>query len=358
MSIADARARGASRSAKRPERPTLSPEKGNELLGLALVGGALLLVFSFATYHPSDPSLFHELPQAAPSRNWIGPAGAQAAAVGFGFFGLSCFLLPLFLLVAGWRRLRRRGAARVVGRGFGSLLLLAALPGLCQLLAGGVGWRGATLAAGGAFGTLLVGLLDERLSFTGSLLVLASAVLIGAALVVQSTLGQALATWRQQLRQLWQDATLALARRRERREKERARRRVITKHLQRVVEEKQEKQRREELEPGGVAVAASLRRGAAESRRAERADLAEQAASGGQGSPHDPRGRRDLPEPADSLAAMGDPGAAAIAAMTGGKLDLPLRVWNRQGPVEYGLRRVSGTEREARTAPMVRRSPA
>ncbi|HYL06599.1 MAG TPA: DNA translocase FtsK 4TM domain-containing protein [Thermoanaerobaculia bacterium] len=326
MSIADARASRASRTSKRPERPTLSPEKGNELLGLALVGGSLLLVFSFATYHPSDPSLFHELPQAAPSRNWIGPAGAQLAALGFGFFGLSCFLLPLFLLVAGWRRLRRRGAARVVGRGFGSLLLLAALPGLCQLLAGGIGWRGETVPAGGAFGTVIAGLLDERMRFTGSLLVLASAVLIGAALVVQSTLGQALAAWRQNVRQLWQDATLARARRRERREKERARRRVITKHLQRVVEEKQ---------------AADARRGP---RPGEPDDPMEPRRPK---QPEAQRAPRDLAPPAPPPT-EGDPGAAAIAAMTGGRLDLPLRIFNRQGPVDYGLRRVSGEAREAR----------
>jgi DNA segregation ATPase FtsK/SpoIIIE, S-DNA-T family len=348
MSIADARASRPSRAGKLPERPTLSPEKGNELLGLALLGASLLLAFSFATYHPSDPSLFHDLARAAPSRNWIGPVGAQAAALGFGFFGLSCFLLPLFLLVAGWRRLRRRGAARVVGRGFGSLLLLAALPGFCQLLAGGVGWRGETLPAGGAFGTVLTGLLDERLSFTGSLLVLSSAVAIGAALVVQSTLGQALAAWRQQLRQLWQNATLARARRRERREKERARRRVITKHLQRVVEEKQEQQRREEQG------AADLR-GTAEARRSRYPrDLRDREDPRQPDRPDRPR-RQGVPEnlatpgtPDTPEVAGGDPGAAAIAAMTGGRLDLPLRVFNRQGPIEYGLRRVTGADREAR----------
>jgi S-DNA-T family DNA segregation ATPase FtsK/SpoIIIE len=331
MSIADARTSRASRTGKRPEPPKLSPEKGNELLGLALLGSSLLLAFSFATYHPGDASLFHELPQAAPSRNWIGPAGAQVAAVAFGFFGFSCFLLPLFLLVAGWRRLRRRGAARVVGRGFGSVLLLAALPGLCQLAAGGISWRGETVAAGGAFGSVVVGLLDERLSFTGSLLVLASAVSIGAALVVQSTLGQALATWRQHLRQLWQDLTLARARRRERRAKERARRRVITKHLQRVVEEKQEKQRREEDLAAGTSAAAGASASAARAiRDARDAET----------------GRR--PGPLVLPAAGADPGVAAIAAMTGGRLDLPLRISARRGPVEYALRRVSGADRDAR----------
>jgi len=352
MSIADARASRASRASKRPERPSLSPEKGNELLGLALLGASLLLAFSFATYHPSDPSLFHELAHAAPSRNWIGPAGAQVAALGFGFFGLSCFLLPLFLLVAGWRRLRRRAAVRVVGRGFGSLLLLAALPGLCQVLLGGIAWRGEALPAGGAFGTVLIALLDERLSFTGSLLVLGSAVAIGAALVVQSTLGQALAAWRQQLRQLWQNAVLARARRRERREKERARRRVITKHLQRVVEEKQEQQRREEQGSSGNQAAAEARRSRfardvqdrEDPRQPGRPGAPDRSGGSGQWDRADGRDRTDGGE-----AMADDPGAAAITAMTGGRLDLPLRVFNRQGPIEYALRRVSGGEREARS---------
>ena len=52
------------------------------------------------------------------------------------FFGLTAFLVPVFLFVAGWRRLRRHGAARVVGRGFGVALLLAATPALLQLTLG------------------------------------------------------------------------------------------------------------------------------------------------------------------------------------------------------------------------------
>jgi DNA segregation ATPase FtsK/SpoIIIE-like protein len=316
------------RTTKRPERPTLSPEKGNELFGLALVGVSLLLVFSFATYHPGDPSLFHELPGAARSHNWIGPAGAQVAAVGFGFFGVSCFLLPAFFLVAGWRRLRKRATARVVGRGFGSALLLAALPGLCQMLAGNVVWRGEAQAAGGACGVLLAGLLDERLHFTGGVLVLALAGSLGLALVVQSTLGQTLAAWRLRVRQVWQGFTLARERRRERREKERARHRVITKHLQRVVLEKQEKLRRE----AGAEAAA---------------EPAPPPAGG--------RRRREAPAPdpvtgLPPLRQSDDPGALAVAAMTGGRIDLPLRVNARRGPLEYGMRRVSGGERPSTAA--------
>src|SRR5580693_2665583 len=231
------------RAAKRPPRPTLSPEKGRELTALLMLALGALLAFSLATYDPRDASLMHRLASTGGgARNWVGVVGSEVGAVGFGFFGLTAFLVPLFLLVAGWRRLRRRDAVRVVGRGFGAALLLAALPPLAQLTAANVPWRGALVPAGGAFGAVLAGLLRERLDFTGSLVVLAAAA-AGGTLVVQSTLGELLSSWRAGLRAFWQARALARERRRERREKERARRRVITKHLQRVVEEKQAEQR-------------------------------------------------------------------------------------------------------------------
>ncbi len=236
MSVAVVRKKSTS-----PERPTLSPEKGNELLGLLLLAAALFLSLSLGSHHPQDPSLLHSVPAPAHAHNWAGSVGAQVSAVAFGFFGLTCFLIPLFLLLSGWRRLRRHGAARVVGRGFGAALLLASTPALLQIGLGRLLWTDGSVAAGGAFGVLLADFLQSRLNFAGTLVVLGSVVAVGIALAVQSTLGSVLAAWRDRLRQFWQSWTLARERRRERREKERNRRRVITKHLQRVAEEKQKK---------------------------------------------------------------------------------------------------------------------
>ncbi|HYH44123.1 MAG TPA: DNA translocase FtsK [Thermoanaerobaculia bacterium] len=231
------------KATKGRERPTISPEKGNELVGLLLLALGVFLAFSLATYHPGDPSVFHRVAEEnANARNWVGPFGAHAAAVAFSFLGLTCLLIPLFLIVAGWRRLRRQGAVRVVGRGFGALLLLASTPALLQLTVGRIHWQDGSIASGGAFGKLLVDFLESYFSFVGSLVLLIAVSACGLALVVQSTLGNVLAAWRDRLRQLWQSYTLARERRKERREKERARRRVITKHLQRVVEEKQRKE--------------------------------------------------------------------------------------------------------------------
>ena len=294
------------RTKSKPDRPTLSPEKGRELAGLILLSVAILLGLALATYHPADPSVFHDPAGNPRPQNLVGPVGAELAALGFEFLGVSCLLVPFFLLVTGWRRLRRRGGPRVVGRGFGALLLLAALPGLLQLTAGRIPWREGSVLAGGAFGKILSEVLETRLDFGGTSVVLVAAVVIGSALVVQSTLGDLLAAWKARITAWLEESRLARERRRERREKERARRRVITKHLQRVVEEKKEKQQRE-------AQVVTLK--------------------GEPVAPSVGRGRSEAP-----------PEEAAAPDPFGDRLDLPLRVTERRGEVEATVRRVRGSQ--------------
>jgi S-DNA-T family DNA segregation ATPase FtsK/SpoIIIE len=234
---------------KRPERPSLSPEKGRELLAFLLLAAGALLAFSFVTYDPQDGSLLHRLGGAGGSvRNWVGAVGSEVGALGVSFFGVTALLLPAILIVTGWRKLRKRDAPRVVGRGFGALLLVVALPPLAAISLGALHWRGSVLPAGGALGQVLVDLMRERLNVAGTLVILLAMTAVGGTLVVQSTLGEILGRVRTRVAKAWQEQALSRARRRERREKERARRRVITKHLQRVVEEKKQQERRRTAE--------------------------------------------------------------------------------------------------------------
>jgi DNA segregation ATPase FtsK/SpoIIIE, S-DNA-T family len=299
------------RTKTKPERPSLSPEKGSELVGLVLLSLALLLALALATYHPGDPSVFHSPAGKPRPQNLAGPFGAEIAAFGFEFLGVSCLLVPFFLTVMGWRRLRRRNASRVVGRGFGALLLLAALPGLLHLSAGRISWREGSVLSGGAFGKILSEVLETRLSFGGTSVVLVALVVIGSALVIQSTLGDLMTAWKARIAAWLEESRLARERRRERREKEKARRRVITKHLQRVVEEKKEKQQREAqvVTLKGEPVAAG-----AGSRAARAAEATLQTPETEPESPY------------------------------GDRLDLPLRVTERRGEGEFAVRRVRGTQ--------------
>jgi len=301
---------------KRPEKPTLTPEKTSELAGFFLLALALLVGCAMATYHPMDPSVFHKTAAAVRPKNLIGPLGAEVAAFGFQFLGISCLLVPLFLLVAAGRRLRRRSAQRVVGRGFGMALILGSLPGLFQLTTGRFPWHEGSIDGGGAFGKILAETLEPRLHFTGTLLLLSAAVAIGGTLAVQSTLGDLLAAWKFRFARLWQDLSLARDRRRERRSKERARRRVITKHLQRVVEEKQEKQKaaaaRAGEKPGAVAVKPPL------------------VSKGGPKTP--------VPPPAaGNLGNAANPDFAGEPGRLSDRLDLPMKRRGGEGWAETGF---------------------
>jgi DNA segregation ATPase FtsK/SpoIIIE, S-DNA-T family len=200
---------------------------------------ALLFGASFLSYHPEDPSFLLESTRELGPRNWIGPVGAELAALAFGFLGVSALLAPWLLAVAAWRRLRKMTAERVVGRGLGGVLVLATLPGLLQLALGRISWRGVEIPSGGGLGTFLAGGLEGALGLAGALFVLLGAVVIGFTLLVQSTLGELLAAWRLRLQQLFERIALSWSRRRERQHKDKARRRVLTKHLERAREERE-----------------------------------------------------------------------------------------------------------------------
>ncbi len=72
----------------------------NDIIGIVLVGFAVLLLVALLSYHPRDVSA-NGVPVNAPLRNWIGPIGAWMA---FGFLkwvGAAVYLLPLLLLLVG-----------------------------------------------------------------------------------------------------------------------------------------------------------------------------------------------------------------------------------------------------------------
>ncbi|MCH9647419.1 MAG: DNA translocase FtsK 4TM domain-containing protein [Deltaproteobacteria bacterium] len=223
-------------------RLRLSESKGKELLGVLLVTIGLLLGLSLVTYHPSDPSVLHHTDGTSGEvRNWIGPLGAQISGLLYGVFGLSALSLPLLFLLSGGRRFRTVSTEAVVGRGIGALILVAALPGLMQLLLGQISWRGGVLQAGGGFGVLLHGALSSQLNAVGSLVVLVAAVITGILLMVQSSLGEVLDSLRQWFGAVWQRVILARARWQERRDKD-ARGKQRARNLKRVMEKHQRNQ--------------------------------------------------------------------------------------------------------------------
>ncbi|MEM6456498.1 MAG: DNA translocase FtsK 4TM domain-containing protein, partial [Acidobacteriota bacterium] len=169
----------------------MRPEKGHEILVVALFFLAVLLTASLLTYHPLDPSLLHDAPDGAPEpRNLIGHAGAQLAAVAFALLGIVALLLPLPLAFALWQRVRHRTGLFDRLRLFGMAAIALSLPALVQLSISDFGWRGETLQPGGVLGVLIADGLSALLNEIGARVVLLMCLFVGGSLAVRATFSE------------------------------------------------------------------------------------------------------------------------------------------------------------------------
>ncbi|MDH3284622.1 MAG: DNA translocase FtsK 4TM domain-containing protein [Acidobacteriota bacterium] len=170
-------------------RDLITSARGREATGILLTGMAVLLAVSLASYSPLDPSFFTSSGERP--ANWVGPAGAQIAALCYESFGLAAWFFPMTLLAAALRRLaagddpvRRSAALGLAVVGVSTALLLA-------LIVGRIGYLGAPLLAGGLFGKLLADGLVALFSDVGSVLIAGTLMLVGLALAARSSLAEA-----------------------------------------------------------------------------------------------------------------------------------------------------------------------
>jgi DNA segregation ATPase FtsK/SpoIIIE-like protein len=130
-----------------------------ELMGILCLVAFLAVVLSLATFDPADPS-WNTASPADPPHNAIGRVGASVADLGYQSFGLSIWLLPAVLLVAGWRSLKLRPVGPPVSRGIGYGLAAVSLSGFFALAGQHVNWHG-SFEIGGMAGLLIATTLSE-----------------------------------------------------------------------------------------------------------------------------------------------------------------------------------------------------
>jgi len=138
-------------------------------------GGILYLLLGFAlwlsllSYHPEDPS-FNTATGTVRCRNLIGPAGSHLADLCWHALGLASFLLPVYVALLAWRRVRGQASQAPLGRAAGWVLLAASCATLLSL---GPEWTlfGGAVTAGGVLGLALSGALVAAFNLTGALLV-------------------------------------------------------------------------------------------------------------------------------------------------------------------------------------------
>ncbi len=167
--------------------PTAS-ERLNEVTGLLFLATGLLLLLSFASFQPVDPS-WDTVAGVAHTRNLIGPVGAYVADLALQALGLAAFVLPLLVFALGWKWVRSEAIAAPGIKLFGSLMLVISSCGTAALLPD---WRlfDHTIMPGGAAGFLLADVLKHSLNLAGAAVVLATTLLVSIYLVSSFTLAK------------------------------------------------------------------------------------------------------------------------------------------------------------------------
>ncbi|HEX8845884.1 MAG TPA: DNA translocase FtsK 4TM domain-containing protein [Pyrinomonadaceae bacterium] len=155
--------------ARAAKPPAPKNTRRNEIIAILLFALGVLLALCLVSYNPND-STWNTASQH-PTRNWIGPFGANIAAGLFQTIGLAAYLLPLLLLAAAWRRFRTRRIRAPLSRIIGLVMLLLAVAGLFDLFLVRKPFDG-SFRTGGLAGALIASILKSGLSTIGATILL------------------------------------------------------------------------------------------------------------------------------------------------------------------------------------------
>jgi DNA segregation ATPase FtsK/SpoIIIE, S-DNA-T family len=175
----------------------------NELVGFLALVSATLLVLALISYTPFDPSWNTAAtpPASHPAHNWIGPVGAIVSDLALQLFGVSIFLIPVFLVIYALRWLRSRPISSPIAKTTGAACLVIFASGLIGLLPMHFKWRGA-IPAEGLLGRIVADGLIHYLNVVGAYLVCLAAIAVALYLSTAFSFGAI---------QLWSKTRLSFA---------------------------------------------------------------------------------------------------------------------------------------------------
>lgn len=167
------------------DKKRLPEKKGRfkEIRGLAYLAASLLLFVSLISFSPDDPSL-NSVSTSPVIKNMTGLLGAYISDLLFSFFGGAAYLIPVALLISGWKRLRGEEEHLIAVRAVGFGMLLLSLPTFLHLHFERISLSiKGSIPAGGLIGDLITSALTGCCAFFGAHVITFTAVIISAVLV-------------------------------------------------------------------------------------------------------------------------------------------------------------------------------
>jgi S-DNA-T family DNA segregation ATPase FtsK/SpoIIIE len=165
-------------------------ERAGEFVGVAILATSLLLALSLLSYSGLDPAT-NVSSSSQEYANYVGKVGAWGSDYLFHIFGLSALYFPLLLLLIGYQKLRGRAWKYPFVKLAGFACTLAALSaGLTFLppnLPDSVNFTG-----GGILGIMIAHFLMIYLNFPGSLVIVATVLILSLMLTTRFSLDASL----------------------------------------------------------------------------------------------------------------------------------------------------------------------
>ena len=150
-------------------------------MGFLFLAAGILVLLSFASFHPIDPS-WNTVTESRAAENLIGPVGAWLADFFLQTFGLAAFVFPVLMFGLGWKWIRSEVLIAPSAKILGSATLVMSVCGAAALLPD---WRlfDRTIMPGGAVGFLVAGSLRHSLNLAGAAVILVTSLIVSIYLV-------------------------------------------------------------------------------------------------------------------------------------------------------------------------------
>ncbi|HOO36854.1 MAG TPA: DNA translocase FtsK 4TM domain-containing protein [Deltaproteobacteria bacterium] len=141
-----------------------------QILGLFMGFIAIFLFLALISYNPTDPSFSH-LENAKNIHNWMGIVGSYVADGLYIIFGITAFIIPLFLAEYAFRFFRNKQFPSWI-KLLSSLIIFFVAIGLLGIFAKEISLFSKSMSAGGGLGHIIGGALLAYLNEWGSLVLL------------------------------------------------------------------------------------------------------------------------------------------------------------------------------------------
>jgi len=156
------------------------------ITAIILIASALFIFLSFLSYSPNDPP-FADYPGNSPVHNFCGIGGAQIAGYTQAGLGRTSYLIVVLVGWLGVSYLFKESIEYLWVKMIGAVLLLFSVASLLTL--GCYAFKKSLLSAnvGGIFGIVVVSRLYEYFNLTGTIIILASGLVISIMLLLNVT---------------------------------------------------------------------------------------------------------------------------------------------------------------------------